>query len=63
MGKKLTIQYVKDYIETFDYELVSTEYKNALTKLDIKCPMGHNFQMTIHCFKSMVYLYRGNKAH
>lgn len=33
MPKKLTYDYVKSYIESFNYQLLSKEYKNNSTKL------------------------------
>ena len=43
--RKLTYEYVKEYIESFGYTLLSNEYINSLTKLLIKCPLGHEFEM------------------
>ena len=44
MPKKLTYEYVKNYIESFEgYKLLSEEYKNAHIKLQLKCPEGHIF--------------------
>ena len=42
--KKKTYQEVKDYIELFNYELLSTEYINNSTNLDIKCDKGHVYK-------------------
>lgn len=44
-NKKLTIEKVKEYIENFGYKLQSGKYKNASTKLELKCPEGHIFEM------------------
>jgi hypothetical protein len=43
--KKYSYDYIKDYIESFGYKLLSTEYKNAFGKLKIECPAGHIFLM------------------
>lgn len=51
MPKKLTYEYVKNYIESFGYTLLSTEYKNNKSKLLIKCPKGHEFDMGFTSFK------------
>ena len=32
---------VKSYIESFNYKLLSTEYKNSKEKLELQCPKGH----------------------
>lgn len=51
-GIKLTYDYVKDRIESVDgYKLLSTEYKNAFTKLEIMCPEGHKFGMKYNDFQ------------
>lgn len=42
--KKKIYQEVKDYIESFNYELLSTEYINNSTDLDIKCDKGHVYK-------------------
>ena len=41
---------VKEYIESFGYKLLSTEYKNNKEKLSIVCPKGHHFDNM--CFSS-----------
>ena len=50
---KLTYEKAKAYIESFDgYKLMSTEYINASTKLEIECPQKHIFRMGFSAFKS-----------
>ena len=49
--KKLTYEEVKEYIESFGYELLNEEYMNANTKLKIKCSNGHIFERTFSKFK------------
>lgn len=48
---KHNYEYVKDYIESFEYKLLSTEYKNNRIKLDIVCSKGHKFEMTFDSFE------------
>ncbi len=56
-NKKLSYDYVKNYIEDFGYKLISKEYKNNHTKLDILCPTCgeifkchfNNFQQGSRC--------------
>jgi len=53
MSKKLTYEYVKEYIESYDgYKLLSEEYKNNSEKLKIQCPEGHIYEVTFGNFKS-----------
>lgn len=52
MSKKLTYEFVKNYVESFEgYILLSKEYISTSTKLDIQCPKGHIFQMHYNNFK------------
>ena len=46
-----THQEVKEYIESFGYELISKEYKNNRQKLTVKCPEGHITEVTFDHFK------------
>lgn len=48
---KHSYEYVKEYIESFGYELISKEYENINAKLFIKCPNGHIFDTTFKRFK------------
>ena len=50
MGKKLTYEEVKRRIETDEYKLISDEYVNNNTKLEIKCNKGHIFDMSYAVF-------------
>lgn len=47
----LTIHEVKLFIEKKGYELMSKEYINNSTKLKIKCPKGHEFNMSYGNFQ------------
>jgi hypothetical protein len=44
MGKKLTYEYIKEYIESFDYKLNDT-YTNSKIKLNMICNEGHNIKI------------------
>ena len=44
--KKKTVSQVSSYMNTFGYKLVSKEYKNAYTKLTVRCPVGHMYDVT-----------------
>lgn len=49
--RKKSYEEVKAYIESFGYELLSTEYINNSTKLDMICPKGHKFKMAYTNFQ------------
>jgi len=49
--KKLSYDYVKSYIESFDYTLLSDTYKNNFTKLSIMCDKGHEYSVKFNKFK------------
>lgn len=48
---KFSYEYVNNYFNQFNYTLLSTEYINNHTKLKIKCPEGHIFEMPFYVFK------------
>lgn len=48
---KYTIEEVKEYIKSFEYELLSTEYKNTHSKLKVKCFNNHEYEVTFHNFQ------------
>jgi hypothetical protein len=50
-NKRLTCDYIKSYIESFDYKLLSSAYINNQTKLLVKCPEGHEYETTFNIFK------------
>ena len=54
MSKKYTYQEVKEYIESFGYKLLSTEYLNSHTKLLIKCPNPNHkpYEVKFYSFKN-----------
>lgn len=51
MAQRLSYNYVKGYIESFNYTLLSENYKNTSTKILIKCPNNHQYSVTFRCFK------------
>lgn len=57
IGNKLRLSYdeVKEYIESFNYKLLSNSYKDNKTKLEIQCSQGHLFKMSFDCFKNKNY--------
>ena len=52
MAKKLSFEYVKNFIESENYKLISEEYVNNRTHLDIKCPDGHIYKVKFNVFQS-----------
>jgi len=65
MPKKLSYDDVKDYINSYGYNLISKEYNNNNTKLSIQCPDNHIFKMTYANFKQgrRCSYCHGNKKH
>ena len=50
--KKLTYEYVKEYVESFGYKLLSEEYKNSQTPLLVQCEKEHDaYSVTLGNFK------------
>jgi len=45
-------QEVFNYIKSFGYELLSTEYKGINTRIKIKCPQGHITEKSFNGFLS-----------
>ena len=50
-NKKFTYDYVKNYIESQGYQLLSKSYKNSVTRLLVKCPIGHEYKVTFGNFQ------------
>ncbi len=46
MGKKITINYIKQFFDSEECTLLSTEYINSQTPLDFICSNGHRFKIT-----------------
>lgn len=49
--QKLTYEEVKKFIESFGYKLLSDEYVNNNTKLELECDKGHRYEVTFSGFK------------
>jgi len=43
-NKKHTYEYIKRQFTNKEYTLLSKEYKNNNTKMDVKCPKGHEYK-------------------
>ena len=52
MGKKLTYEEVKEYVESNGYKLISKEYVNNGEKLKMICDKGHECEISFSKFKS-----------
>ncbi len=48
---KLSYEYVKQFIEKEGYVLLDKEYKNNLTKINLRCPKEHIFKIKFNHFK------------
>jgi uncharacterized protein YkuJ len=48
---KHSYKYIKNFIKTEGYELLSNTYVNALTKLLLKCPVGHEYKVKFNDFQ------------
>lgn len=49
--KKHELQYVKEAVEKDGYSLLSTEYENSLSYIDLMCSKGHLYSPSFHSFK------------
>jgi len=49
--KTFTYDFVKNYIESFGYELLSPDYTGTYQKLKMKCDKSHIFEMRLNNFK------------
>ena len=52
MGKKLSYEYVKSFIESYGHKLLSTGYKGSHGYLDIQCPENHVYKMQFYNYKN-----------
>lgn len=50
--QKHTYEYVREYISSFGYTLISDEYKNAQLKISIMCDKGHEYDVKFNNFKN-----------
>lgn len=46
-----TIEYIRDYVSERGYTLLSEEYINSKSKIMLRCPYGHKWETTFHCFR------------
>lgn len=51
MSKFLEYDFIKNYIESFKYQLLSKEYTYAKNKLDMICPEGHLCHISFNAFQ------------
>lgn len=52
-AKRLTLEYIKEYVESFEYKLLSNEYINDASKIILECPKGHIYNTcTFASFRS-----------
>ena len=49
--KRHTYKYVKNYINKYVYVLLSKQYINARTKLEVQCSEGHTYKVTWNNFQ------------
>ena len=50
--KKHDYEFVKNYFANDGYELLSKVYVNAMSKLNIVCPSGHEYEVCFNSFKN-----------
>jgi hypothetical protein len=50
-NKTYTYDYVNLFIKNEGYELLSSEYKNCKTKLNLRCDKGHDYTASFNCFQ------------
>lgn len=46
-----SIEYIRNYIEEREYKLVSDNYSNNRSKIELICPEGHLWETTFHRFQ------------
>jgi len=49
--QRYSLTYIRTQIENEGYQLISDKYKNATTKLKLKCPEGHIYETTWNGFQ------------
>lgn len=50
--KKLTYEYIKEYIESVNYKLLSYTYINTITPIMIQCPKQHTYMVRFSNFQN-----------
>ena len=48
---KYNIDEVNEYLNQFDYKLLSSKYINNRSYLDVECPKNHKYKVTFNAFK------------
>ena len=63
--KKLSYEYVKSQIKKSGYKLLSKEYENVKTKMEIECPNDHIYEIVYNNFQQghRCPICYGNKKH
>jgi hypothetical protein len=51
-SKRLSYDYVRDYLKEYDYELLSESYLGRGEKIKYRCPEGHVNSIEFHSFKA-----------
>lgn len=51
-NQKFTKEEVQSYLQTYNYKLLSTEYYNASTLLEMQCPNNHVVNIRLYNFKT-----------
>lgn len=46
-----TYEYIENYFSSFRYKLISKEYVNNITPLDVLCDKGHHYKVAFNNFK------------
>lgn len=55
MGKKIDIKEIREEVEKNGWQLLSTEYSNLKSDLEIKCPEGHICFCSLEKFRRKNY--------
>jgi uncharacterized protein YfaS (alpha-2-macroglobulin family) len=55
MAIRLSYDYVQSYISNEGYKLLSTEYKNSITKMDVACDKNHIYKVKFNDFQQGRY--------
>lgn len=50
-SQKHSYNYIKDFVEKYNYVLLSDKYKNTKSKIKLQCPMGHTYEVIFSSFK------------
>lgn len=50
-NKKLTFEYINQFFKDNEYELLETEYKNHMSKMNFRCDKNHNSSISFNNFR------------